>query len=116
MLKSWQEVQFEGDSKPQSLMKTGDRPNLGAGLGDHMGGRRLDLAGQRALHRKVADDDAVARVLAPGVEQLPRQPALQHGRRGQHDAGPAVIQAPPAAHLRHIAQLEGIVRRLRSQA
>ena len=46
----------------------------------------------------------------------PRQPALQHGGRGQHDAGPAVVQAPRRPHLRHIAQLERVVRRLHSKA
>ena len=63
----------------------------------------------------VADDDAVAGVLAPAVEQLPREATLQHGGRGQHHAGPHVVQLPRSPHLCHIAQLEWVVRGLHSK-
>ena len=59
------------------------RACLGAGFGDDVRWRAQDLARQRALHCEVRDDDAIAPVLAPCVEQLPAQPTLQHMPRGQ---------------------------------
>ena len=42
-----------------------------------------DVSRQGALHRKVCNDDAVARVLAPGLKQLTRHTTLQAARAGR---------------------------------
>ena len=51
--------------------------HLGAVAGEHVGGLSQHLPRERALHRKVAQDEAVARVAAPRVEELPRRAALR---------------------------------------
>lgn len=67
------------------------RAHLGARARDDVGGRVQQLPRERALHREVGDDDAVARVLtpAPAAPQVKTSKVVQvflgGGGRGDGD-------------------------------
>mmetsp|Transcript_5403 Transcript_5403/g.17092 ORF Transcript_5403/g.17092 Transcript_5403/m.17092 type:complete len:263 (+) Transcript_5403:897-1685(+) len=59
---------------------------------------------QRALDGVARDDDAVPRVRAPPVEELPGDAGLKHARRGEDDAGPDVVDVVDGAHVGHVRE------------
>jgi hypothetical protein len=63
---------------------------------------------RRHLHRKVAYDDGVALALAPRLEQVAAEAALQHGRRRQHDAGAVGVELAGALDDADVLEREGV--------
>eukprot|EP00958_Prasinococcus_capsulatus_P008378 scaffold820_cov376-Prasinococcus_capsulatus_cf.AAC.7 len=96
-------VRREGDALDRHAQR-----HLGAGSRGDLCRRGQNLPRQRALHSEVGNDDSVAPVLAPGLEQLARQARLQHGRSGQHHAGAHIIELTGALQVLHVLEHEGV--------
>jgi hypothetical protein len=60
------------------------------------------------LDGKVGDDDAVAGVLTPRLEELAAEARLQHARRREHDARAELAVRPEPPRVAHVAELEGV--------
>mmetsp|Transcript_7668 Transcript_7668/g.25382 ORF Transcript_7668/g.25382 Transcript_7668/m.25382 type:complete len:227 (-) Transcript_7668:628-1308(-) len=80
---------------PQRNLNTGPRRDMFR-IGE-------DFLCECTLHRKVGDDDPVLAILAPRLEEVAGEPALEHRRRGEHNArtrllkvrrGPAEVLRP----------------------
>ena len=52
----------------------------------------------------------LSRMGAPGLKELARQPALQHGRRGHDDAGAHTLQRARVGHVLHVLEHKGVGR------
>ena len=89
-------------------IRAGGRAYACAAAGHDKFGRGQNFARERALNGKVGDDDSVARILTPGLEELAGESGLHHAGRRHNDARARTLEVPCAPELTHVLELERV--------